>query len=495
VESTKEDRSDTVGLVSQPLARTLVFCTSAAVLVIEILAGRLLAPYLGVSLEVFTGIIGVILGGIALGAWLGGRAADRMEPSRLPGPLMVAGGLTAMLSPPIIDFFGPSLGINPFSIVFLASVGFVVPAALLTAVTPVIVKIRLSSLDETGSVVGSYSAIGTAGAIAGTFVTGFLLIAAFPTRPIIAGLGLLLVVSGALLMVRRNRWLSVAALAVGVGAGAMLAVADGPCQFETTYHCAEVRVDPQRPTGRILILDRGHNSYVDLEDPTYLDFRYARVMADVIDSVLPPGPLDVLSVGGGGFTFPIYLDAVRPGTDHVVLEIDGELLTIGREQLGFEDQAEVVIADARQSITRVPDDSVDLVIGDAFSGLTVPWHLTTEEFVSIVDSKMNADGIYLINVIDYGNLEFARSTARTFIEVFDHVAVFAPPAYLAGSSGGNFVVAGSRSDIDVQAVVARIRSNGGGEEGIEELELESFIGDAFVLRDDFAPVDQMIDRG
>lgn len=480
--------------MSPALARTLVFFTSAAVLVIEILAGRLLAPYLGVSLEVFTGIIGVILAGISLGAWLGGRAADRMDPARLPGPLMVAGGLTAILSPPIIDFFGPSLGINPFSIVFLASVGFVVPAALLTAVTPVIVKIRLRSLEETGSVVGSYSAIGTAGAIAGTFVTGFFLIAAFPTRPIVAGLGFLLVLSGALLMIRQRRLMSMATIVVALGASLLLAFAEGPCQFETTYHCAEVRVDAQRPSGRLLVLDRGHNSYVDLEDPTYLDFRYARVMADTIDSELPPGPLDVLSVGGGGFTFPIYLDAVRPGTEHVVLEIDGELLTIGRDQLGFDNQAEVVIADARQSIGEVPEGSVDLVIGDAFSGLTVPWHLTTKEFVSIVDYTMKPGGIYLINVIDYGDLDFARATARTFLEVFDHVAVFAPPSYLAGNSGGNFVIAGSRSDIDVQSVVARIRSNGGLEDGIEASDLASFIGDAVVLGDDYAPVDQMIDR-
>jgi hypothetical protein len=73
--------------------------------------------------------------------------------------------------------------------------------------------------------------------------------------------------------------------------------------------------------------------------------------------------------------------------------------------------------------------------------------------------------------------------------------VFAPPSYLAGDSGGNFVVAGSRSDIDTAAVVARIRTRGGVEDGIEDLELESFVGDGVVLRDDFAPVDQMIDRG
>ncbi|MFZ0013326.1 MAG: fused MFS/spermidine synthase, partial [Acidimicrobiia bacterium] len=103
--------------MNQLLARSLVFFTSAAVLVIEILAARLLAPYLGVSLDVFTGIIGVILAGISVGAWLGGRAADRLDPRRLPGPLLIAGGLTALAAPLIIDVVGPSLSTDAVSIV------------------------------------------------------------------------------------------------------------------------------------------------------------------------------------------------------------------------------------------------------------------------------------------------------------------------------------------------------------------------------------------
>ena len=177
----------------QFLARTLVFVTSAAVLILEILAGRVLAPYLGVSLEVFTGIIGVILAGISVGAWAGGRAADRGEPRRLIGPLLVAGGLTAMAAPLIVDLVGPAASIGPLSIVGLTLIGFFAPAAVLSAIPPIVVKIRLSSLQETGSVVGSYSAIGTAGALFGTFVTGFVLIAAFPTRPIVIVVGALLV--------------------------------------------------------------------------------------------------------------------------------------------------------------------------------------------------------------------------------------------------------------------------------------------------------------
>lgn len=481
--------------MSRRLARLLVFSTSASVLVIEILAGRLLAPYLGVSLEVFTGIIGVILAGISVGAWLGGRFADRVDPTLLPGPLLVAGGLTAILSPPTIDFIGPGVSINPASIVILAAAGFFVPAALLSAVGPVVVKARLASLDDTGSVVGAYSAIGTAGAIFGTFVTGFLLIAAFPTRPIVAGLGLLLVLAGVGLMAGRRLWIRVAIVLVVGGAAAALATTEGTCQFETTYHCADVVPDAARPGGRLLVLDRGHNSYVDLDDPTYLEFRYARVMADVIDAQLPPGPVDVLSIGGGGFTFPGYLDATRPGSDHVVLEIDRLLVEIGRTELGFEGEAEVVVADARQSIDDIEAGSIDLVIGDAFSGLTVPWHLTTVEFVGIVGSKLRESGVYLINVIDYGDLDFARSTVKTFYEVFDHVAIMAPPSYLDGSGGGNFVVAGSMSPIDVEALLGRIRDRAGVEAVVTGPELDAFAADGVVLTDDYAPVDQMIDRG
>ncbi|MGH8948141.1 MAG: fused MFS/spermidine synthase, partial [Acidimicrobiia bacterium] len=177
----------------QLLARSLVFITSAAVLILEILAGRLLAPYLGVSLEVFTGIIGVILAGISVGAWAGGRAADRGDPRRLIGPLLVAGGLTAVASPLLVDLVGPAASTGPLSIVGLSLIGFFTPAAILSAIPPIVVKIRLASLQETGSVVGTYSAIGTAGAIFGTFVTGFVLIAAFPTRPIVIVVGVVLV--------------------------------------------------------------------------------------------------------------------------------------------------------------------------------------------------------------------------------------------------------------------------------------------------------------
>lgn len=477
----------------QLLARSLVFITSAAVLILEILAGRLLAPYLGVSLEVFTGIIGVILAGISVGAWAGGRAADRGDPRRLIGPLLVAGGLTAVASPLLVDLAGPAASTTgPVSIVGLSLIGFFAPAAILSAIPPIVVKIRLASLQETGSVVGTYSAIGTAGAIFGTFVTGFVLIAAFPTRPIVIVVGFVLVLLGVAVWVRRSAGTVTGSTVALLLLSGLTIGFDGPCQYETTYHCAEVVTDAERPSGRLLVLDRGHNSYVDLDDPTHLEFRYIRMMADLIDVEMPPGPLDVLSIGGGGFTLPGYLAVTRPGTEHRVLEIDASLVEIGRRDLGFEDEAEVIIDDARRSITQVTPGSVDVAVGDAFTGLTVPWHLTTVEFVEMVGDTLAPRGFYTVNVIDRPEARFARAEAATLGEVFDHVAVFAPEGYFTGARGGNYVLVGSDDPIDIDRVRGALLSRGGVEVGLTGDELARFIDDARPLTDDFAPVDQML---
>ena len=468
-----------------------MFSTSAAVLVVEILAARLLAPYVGVSLEVFTGIIGVILAGISVGAWIGGRAADTWPPSRIPGPLLIGGGVSTLAAPYVVDLIGPSLTNEPVPIVLGTFFGFFLPAALLSAVAPVVVKIRLSSLDETGSIVGAYSAIGTAGAIFGTFVTGFVLIASFPTRPVITIVGSALAIAGLGLSTRLTGGrLGAFALVIPLGAGLLLL--DGPCEFETTYHCANVVPDDMRPSGRTLVLDRVRNSYVDLEDPTYLEFRYVQVIADVIDAATDDPGLTSLAIGGGGFTLPGYLEATRPQSTNIVLEIDPELVEIGAESLSLGDEIDVRVGDARIEIREIADGSVDVVIGDAYSGASVPWHLTTREYAGEVARVMDDDGVYVINIIDGGERRFVRAEARTLLEVFSEVILLAPQTYVSGDSGGNYILAASNEDLDVEDIATRIAERGGVETIYSGQDLVEFIDGAPVLTDDFAPVDQML---
>jgi spermidine synthase len=146
------------------------------------------------------------------------------------------------------------------------------------------------------------------------------------------------------------------------------------------------------------------------------------------------------------------------------------------------------------SLRGLADDSADVVIGDAFSGATVPWHLTTVEFNREIRRVLTPGGVYAMNVIDYGSREFARSAAATLEEVFSHVALFAPDSYIDGSGGGNYVLVGSESPIDVAAIEGAIRSRDGTERGSAGSRLATFIDGAELLVDDFAPVDQMVGR-
>ncbi len=479
-------------------ARALVFFTSAAVLVMEVLAGRLMAPFVGVTLETFTGIIGTVLAGIALGAWLGGRAADQRPPQTLIGPALVAGGILALLSPTIVAVMGPSFsGGTPVEIVVLTAVGFFLPAVVLSTVPPLVVKVKLQDLGETGAVVGQYSAFGTFGAIFGTFVTGFVLVAALPTRPILLGVGGALVITG-LVMATRHRLVgsrAVALLAVAaVGVGALTAAFPGPCQTETAYFCARVTADEERPTGRVLWLDNLRHSYVDLEDPTHVEFRYGTLFVDAITTQAPQGALDALYIGGGGFTFPRWLKAVRPGSTNTVLELDGSLVDISRDQLGLEDTDtdEIQVGDARMTIAATPQGHFELVVGDAFGGPSVPWHLTTKEFLETVRNRMAPGGIYVMNLIDYPPAAFARAETATLLAVFDHVAAVAPFDYFEGPRGGNFVLVASNTPLDIDALDAALRAHDAEEQSRSGAELTEWVGDARVLVDDFAPVDQLI---
>ncbi|CAN5751068.1 hypothetical protein BH24CHL8_BH24CHL8_10700 [soil metagenome] len=485
------------------LAAVLVFCTSAAILVLEILAGRLLAPYVGVTLETYTGIIGTVLAGISLGTWLGGRAADRVDPRHLLAPLLIAGGVLALLIVPAITLIATLRpGSGPAAIVLFSAAAFFAPAAVLAAVTPTVVKLRLHDLSETGRVVGRLSAIGTAGAIAGTFLTGFVLVSALPTRPIVIAVGAALIAAGIIVRFSigraRDTALPLIALAGLLAGAAWSAAAPQPCERESAYFCVRVEADPARDSGRTLYLDTLRHSYVDLADPTHLEFSYARIVGDVLAAMAPENePLSALHIGGGGFTLPRYLAATRPGSDSLVLELDPTVLAVAQEELGLvtSDDLEVRVGDARLALGDLPDDGYDLVVGDAFGGLAVPWHLTTREFVAEIQRVLRPDGLYVINVIDYPPLAFARAEAATLGAIFDHVAVIAPESRIEGRSGGNIMLVASSSPIPRESILEANRLRFGDDEVITaETGLDAFIAGAAVLTDDFAPVDQLLSQ-
>jgi spermidine synthase len=487
-------------------AAVLTFLAAAGVLVLEIAAVRLLAPYVGLTLTTYTGIVGVILAGISLGAWAGGRLADAFPGGELIGPALVVGGAAAIASVPIVGVVG---GVNVAGfgdvaeVLVLGSLGFFAPAAILSAIAPMIVRATMTEVRTSGSLVGRLSAIGTLGAISGTFLTGFVLLGLFPTRWLIAGVGGLLIVLGLTVAVRGR-----VAGPGGVGAGLILGLVLGgaamaaptPCDHESRYYCLRVEVAGGDGSERTLVLDGLSHAFVDVNDPADLRFGYIRRFAEAVDAVaeIRAGGIEVLHVGGGGFSFPRYLLSVDPASRHTVLELDPQVVDTARQELGFEPDGRirVIVGDARLSIAGQPTDGFDVVVGDAFGGLAVPWHLTTREFLDEVNRVLRADGLYVMNLIDDPPFGFVRAEAATARVVFRDVAVIGRRPLGGPASGGNVVIVASRTPINVDAIRARLDAGADGPltDVLSGAELDAFLGVSPVLTDDHAPVDQLLGR-
>lgn len=496
--STSPTSSSLVRPLGAGAAVALVFGSSAAVLVVEIVALRLLAPYFGLSLETSTLVIGIALTAIAFGSWSGGRIADRVDPHRMLGPALGISGAVVAVTPALLRSVAEAA---PETLILVAALTILVPGALLSAVTPMVTKLRLTNLEETGTVVGRLSGIGTVGAIVGTVLTGFVLISRLPVSEILLGLGALLVLAAALVEVRLRRWAGPATAAlVVVGGGLALLVAPGGCDAETKYHCANVLTDQSREGGRTLVLDGVRNSYVDLNDPTYLEFTYIRGIAAVTDVAFPGNEaLTAYYLGGGGLTLPRYLDDTRPGTTGVVSEIDGGVIQIDQEQLGLGDDSdlEVRVEDGRLGLRRLDSNTRELVVGDAFSGASVPWHLTTAEAMTQVHRVLTKDGTYVVNMIDYGELAFARAHVATLRQTFDHVAVAGDPGDVdpdvqVVSTGGNLIAVASDRPLDQQALREALTERETGWTVVTGDSLTAWLDGAEVLTDDYAPVDQLL---
>jgi spermidine synthase len=493
---TGEARS-TVSPLPFPFAAAIVFVAAGAVLVLEILSVRLLAPYVGLTLETTTSIIGAVLLGIALGAGIGGRLADRTNPRRLAIGLLIGGGLLALLTVPIVRWLGPTAHNGGNAGALKVTFAALVPvAAVLSAISPTIARWQLRDLHSSGTIVGGLSAWATAGALVGTFGTGFVLVPLLPVSTSVLAVGIALVLTGIALGVYTlalNSFKIGGALLSTAALGVLGPVLHSPCTAETSYHCVRVEVEVGHASGRLLYLDEGLNSYVDLENPRNLgSIQYTRWIADQINAIVgPKAPLDVVFVGGGGLTLPRWLEAAHPGSRSNVLEVDGQLIDFDRRHLGLHTspQLRATTGDARLTMSDERPHSADVIVGDAFSSRTVPWQLMTTEWLHEVRHVLKPSGVYTLNMIDFPPLSLLRAEAATLLKAFANVRLITVPEEEGSPAGGNEVLLASDGPLPNQP-----GADAYGAHTYERAAVAKLVAGAKPRRDDFAPVDQLETR-
>jgi spermidine synthase len=484
----------------------IVFVSSACIMVLELVAGRIVAPYVGVSLYTWTSVIGVVLAGISLGNYLGGRLADRWASLRLLGIVFLAGGLCCF-GVLAVDALGNRLPDGwpiVLQILLLTVALFFIPCSVLGMISPIVAKLAVRDLAETGSTVGKIYASGALGSIVGTFATGFILISWFGTHSIVWGVALVLLALGLVFLIG-SRWRLLLLSALVVAGGAALIVNQGwlrgPCTRETDYFCIKVREEDKggEPV-RVLILDRLVHSYTSLNDPTKLVYGYEQIYAELTAyQAQRDEHLRALFIGGGGYTFPKYMEALYPGSDIDVVEIDPGVTQVAHAMLGLKQDTSIVSynEDARLFLEQKPGEVYNLILGDAFNDFSVPYHLTTHEFNQRVHAWLAGDGLYMVNLIDGPRGDFVRAYTYTMRQTFRYVYLAPTSESWREASRTTFVVVATDTPLDLNAF--KTISAGKGvplftQRVLDDGAVQSLLseGRVVMLTDQYAPVDQML---
>ena len=426
----------------------LVAISSAAALMLEIVAGRLVAPYLGMSLYTWTAIIAVVLAGLSLGSLIGGRLADGPL-ARGRNRLVAALGLAAvftLLTPVLLRRTAALTGAGDLAptaeVLILASAMLLVPSVFAGIVSPLAARLALAQTpaDDTGRLLGRIFAAGAVGSIVGTLLAGFVLIGHLGSLTSVVLIAALYAATAlaASAPVGRLPALALMAAAGGIvwGAGESAGAWRSPCIAESAYSCIRLAdgTAPGAGPSRRLVIDHLTHGINVRDDPDVFVMGYIDLADSLARRRFEGVPARSFFLGGGAYTLPRAWDAA--GGTVVVAEIDPLVTRIARDRLWFEPgtDLEVIHADARRALAGQPAKArFQVIFGDAFQDVTVPPHLVTREFAKAVRTRLTADGLYMVNVIDAArDPAFVAALARTLETHFRQVTVWRERAPAAG---------------------------------------------------------------
>lgn len=502
-----------------------VFISSFCIMVLELVAGRAIAPFLGSSLYTWTSVIGVVLAGITIGNWLGGRIADRFQPRKALSFLFAVSSMTCITTVILNNFVGKWIWLWQFSwpvrILMHISVVFLLPSTLLGTISPLVAKTALQRGLPTGRTVGDIYAWGAAGSIAGTFVAGYYLIATMGTTAIIWVVGgtmmLMAVLHGVKLWPSRVCALFfLLSLTMGVSpwewtqkAGIKLGLRKAPdpaviYEDETQYCYIAVKTMGGVPEKRIFMQDKLVHSEILVGDISRLRYTYEQIMAAVTHRFAEgKDKPSFMVIGGGGYVLPRYLEKFWPGSTIDVVEIDPGVTKAATVAFSLDPKTTIntISLDARNYVNELIErksrgekvKSYDFIYEDALNDYSIPYQLTTRQFNEKIANILTPDGIYMVELIDiFDRGLFLGAFVNTLKQAFSFVSVISETDVGLGDRNTFAVIASNRS-LDLENVCAGYDVNKHiwhfSNSDMAEIEEKSR---GMILTDDYAPVENLL---
>lgn len=436
-------------------------------MILELAGTRFMAPYFGTSLYVWSSIIGVILGSLSLGYWLGGRIST-LNPRRgilaftilcaALAVLAMAGSKGAILDAG--DWIANATDVR-WGALFSALALFAVPNMILGIISPYAARLKIDEIQKSGREVGNLYAISTIGSIFGTFISGFWMIGILPAEQINVLMAATLAGASMAVDFKEFRLWQAATLAAAVlwlfFLGSRTA-APPVMTFDTAYTRYEVKDIKVNSllTTRVLGIDRfsgqslmniygGHPS-----DELVTPYCKYFLLGDHFN----PGIKKTLMIGGGAYSFPKGFLKSYPEATIDVVEIDPGLTEISKKYFNLKDDARLTIinADGRVFLNQ-NKTKYDCVYIDAFDSISPPFHLATVEAARKIDMALDSDGAVLVNVgssSEGAKSKMLRSMYATYKQVFRQVYVFKTNAETDADEVSNYVLVALKSTQEPQ---------------------------------------------
>ena len=418
----------------------IVFLSGAIGMGLELIAARVLSPYVGSSNVVWTSIIGIILVSMSLGYWIGGKRADKEANGNVLSRLLLGSALFTSIIPLletiVVREFAGIVSNLIVAAILCAIIVFSIPSFILAMISPFAVKMKSMQETEIGSLSGRISSLSTIGSITGTFLMGFVLIPNIGVTNINIGITILLVVMSILARDDINKKYILSTISLVVVMIILMFIgkwvfklANPEILVDTDSQYSRIwvkQVNTAKTTYKTLQVDTGLESYIDTETGE-MGAMYLRYY-DLFE-YLNKDAKSTLMIGGAAYTYPIhYLQKYQDKTIDVV-EIDEKMTQIAEEQFGLnaKDKRLKIYTQDGRSYLNYSENKYDTILIDAFKGLNAPFELTTYEALVHAKNMLNDNGIVLTNIIsslEGEDTDFIEYEYATYKAVFDDVKIF-----------------------------------------------------------------------
>ena len=417
---------------NQAALAALVFGAGTGSLATEIAASRMLAPYFGSSTIVWANLIGIVLAGLAVGYWLGGRVADRHPDRRLLGLIVLAAALWVAMTPfvarPFLDAAVGNLDdasagavIGSFFAVLLL---FAPAVVLLGMVSPFAIRLAITDVETAGAVAGRFYALSTFGSLLGTFVPALIAIPLLGTQRTLLLTAALLALSASFLLGRKLLVLAGAIAALAALPPGTIKSEEGLLHEEDSLY-QFIQVVERDDGRRLLRLNEGVAVHSVWREDTVLT-------GGVWDAFLALPPLldrplrSVAILGNAGGTTARAMGEFYPGAEIDGVELDPAVSDVGFEYFGMGDNPKLTVHDLdARPFLRHTDERYDLIVVDAYHQPYVPFYLATREFFRLARERLEPGGIVALNVAAVpGDTRLLDGIAGTLAHEFESVSVW-----------------------------------------------------------------------